>query len=136
MRQMMGQQATDAENIANSAEAGAEELADVGVDAGAKVGSALSGVATTAGEALSGTVATTAGEAISGISDALDLTTAATAEIPVVGEIVGIIAGIGSVISAAFGAGDKKTAPTPVVNQVGGDFSNDSEHGGENMAAY
>ena len=141
MRQMMGQQGGDAERAANAAEAGADATpettaaggAEAAADAGADVGGGLAEAATTATTGLTEGAAAT----ISGVSDALDLATAATIEVPILGEIVGVFAGLGSVIAAAFsGAESKKPAPTPVINQVGGDFSNNDEHGGVNMAAY
>jgi hypothetical protein len=113
---------------AGEAAGAAGEAAGAAGEAAGAAGEALSGAAGAAGEALSG--------AAGAASTALDAVAAGTAEIPVVGEIVGVFAAIGSAIAAAVGASDKPKPDTPTVQQVGGDFSNTDFHGETNMAAY
>jgi hypothetical protein len=131
--------AGEAAGAAGEAAGAAGEAAGAAGEALSGAAGAASGAAGAAGEALSG-AAGAAGEALSGAagaaSTALDAVAAGTAEIPVVGEIVGVFAAIGSAIAAAVGASDKPKPDTPTVQQVGGDFSNTDFHGETNMAAY
>jgi len=140
---------TTAGALTEAGEGAVTRAAGALAEAGEGATQALSGAAGAAGEAISG-AAGAAGEAISGAtqalsgaadilpaaSTALDAVAAGTAEIPVVGEIVGVFAAIGSAIAAAVGASDKPKPDTPTVQQVGGDFSNTDFHGETNMAAY
>ena len=100
--------------------------------------------ATTAGEgvenAVTGTLETatttateTATSTATAVTEGLEGAIAGTSEIPVLGEAVAILAGIGSAIASAFG---DKTPPMPKVQQVGQDFSNSDEHSGDALSAY
>lgn len=92
--------------------------------------------ATTAGEEAENavsSVATTSESVAPEVAEGLDLAVAGTSEIPVVGEVVAVLAGIGSAIASAFG-GDKSSMPQ--IQQVGSDFSNTDEHSGNALSAY
>jgi hypothetical protein len=78
-------------------------------------------------------LATTAGESIAPeVSDALGAVAAGSLDIPVAGEVVALLAGLGSAIASAF----EPSAPKPTISQTGADFSNTDEHGGNALSAY
>ena len=78
-------------------------------------------------------LATTAGETIAPeVSDALGAVAAGSLDIPVAGEVVALLAGLGSAIASAF----EPSAPKPTISQTGADFSNTDEHGGNALSAY
>jgi len=78
-------------------------------------------------------LATTAGETIAPeVSDALGAVAAGSLDIPVAGEVVALLAGLGSAIASAF----EPSAPKPTITQTGADFSNTDEHGGNALSAY
>jgi hypothetical protein len=78
-------------------------------------------------------LATTAGESIAPeLSDALSGLAAGSLDIPIAGEVVALLAGVGSAIASAF----EPQAPKPTISQVGADFSNTDEHSGVALSAY
>ena len=78
-------------------------------------------------------LATTAGKSLAPeLSDALAGVAAGSLDIPIAGEVVALLAGVGSAIASAF----EPQAPKPTIAQVGADFSNTDEHGGASLSAY
>lgn len=110
-----------------------------------RVGGAVSRVAGTASELgeqagalasrVGGTVSrlgATASELAPDLAEGLGAVAAGSLEIPVAGEVVALLAGIGSAIASAFQPAPEK----PTVAEIGADFSNTDEHGGSALSAY
>lgn len=84
---------------------------------------------------VSGTVSrlgATASELAPDLADGLGAVAAGSLEVPVAGEVVALLAGIGSAIASAFEPAPEK----PTVAEIGADFSNTDEHGGTALSAY
>jgi len=116
----------------NALQSGVEGVTNTLSDVAGSVSRAGAGLAenlTSVGTRL----ATTAGESIAPeVSDALGAVAAGSLDIPIAGEVVALLAGVGSAIASAF----EPQAPKPTISQVGADFSNTDEHGGASLSAY
>lgn len=116
----------------NALQSGIEGVSNTISDVAGSVSRAGAGLAenlTSVGTKL----ATTAGESIAPeVSEALGAVAAGSLDIPVAGEVVALLAGVGSAIASAF----EPDAPKPTISQVGADFSNTDEHGGASLSAY
>ena len=74
----------------------------------------------------------TASELAPDLAEGLGAVAAGSLEVPVAGEVVALLAGIGSAIASAF----SPTPEKPTVAEIGADFSNTDEHGGNALSAY
>jgi hypothetical protein len=74
----------------------------------------------------------TASELAPDLAEGLGAVAAGSLEVPVAGEVVALLAGIGSAIASAFEPAPEK----PTVAEIGADFSNTDEHGGTALSAY
>jgi hypothetical protein len=107
----------------------AENLTSVGTRLATRAGAGLAENLTSVGTRL----ATTAGQSLAPeVSDALGAVAAGSLDLPIAGEVVALLAGVGSAIASAF----EPQAPKPTISQVGADFSNTDEHGGASLSAY
>lgn len=149
MREIMRQSATP---LTNSEAQNAmmdfdpeSNIADVGNLSSKGVTQALSGVENTVGETTDaltsgiadvsntisstvGTISSTAGE----VAEGLAATAVGSLDIPVAGEVIALLAGVGSAIASAFAP----KIPAPTISQTGADFSTTDEHSGASLSAY
>ena len=145
MREIMRQSATP---LTNSEAQNAmmdfdpeSNLSDIGNLSSKGVTQALSGVENTVGETtdaltsgladVSSTLSSAAGTA-GGVAEGLAATAVGSLDIPIAGEFIALLAGVGSAIASAFAP----KIPAPTISQTGADFSTTDEHGGASLSAY
>jgi hypothetical protein len=145
MREIMRQSATP---LTNSEAQNAmmdfdpeSNLADIGNLSSKGVTQTLSGVENTVGETtdaltsgiadVSNTISSAAGTA-GEVAEGLAATAVSSLDIPVAGEVIALLAGVGSAIASAFAP----KMPAPTITQTGADFSTTDEHSGASLSAY
>ena len=115
------------ENVASRVGGAVSRVAGTASELGEQAGALASRVGGTVSR-----VAGTASELAPDLAEGLGAVAAGSLEIPVAGEVVALLAGIGSAIASAF----QPTPEKPTVAEIGADFSNTDEHGGSALSAY